>query len=298
MGYKTPDQIAVAAVNGGIAKANLSPDRMLVGGVLAGAYIGFAGLVGIIGTSGLPTATWGTLPTLIFGLAFSLGLILVIVAGSELLTGNMALLPLAFFSRRITVGRVGMSLALVTIGNLLGALLVAYVFAVKTGVIGTPSSAPGSTGALTFQRLSGIADGKALVETHLQVILRAVACNWLVCLGVWMALAAEDIAGKVLAIVFPITAFVAMGFDHVVANMFFLPAAMFAHVPGLTWGDVWDNLWEAYVGNFIGGGLFVAGAYWFLYLRGRNTSTRPDGVVDTAAPDDRSHAGQHAAGPR
>jgi formate transporter len=298
MAYKTPDQIATAAVNTGLAKANLSPGRMLGGSFLAGAYIAFAGLLGIAVTSGLPPAIWGTLPTLIFGAAFSMGLILVIIAGSELVTGNMALLPLAVSSRRITVGRAGMSLGIVTVGNLLGSLLVAWFFAVQTGVIGNAGSADGTPGAMTFARLTGIATGKAVTETDWQIFLRAVACNWLVCLAVWMALAAEDIGGKILAIVFPITAFVAMGFDHVVANMFFLPAAVFAGVPGIGWGDVVNNWIFAYLGNFLGAGVFVAGIYWFLYLRGREPETKADGVEATPTSDGRSHAGEHAAGPR
>jgi formate transporter len=298
MAYKTPDQIATAAVNAGLAKANLSPGRMLGGSFLAGAYIAFAGLLGIAVTSGMPAATWGTLPTLIFGGAFSMGLILVIIAGSELVTGNMALLPLAVSSRRITLGRAGMSLGIVTVGNLIGSLLVAWFFAVQTGVIGKADSADGTPGALTFARLTAIATGKAVTETDWQIFLRAVACNWLVCLAVWMAFAAEDIGGKILAIVFPITAFVAMGFDHVVANMFFLPAAVFAGVPGIGWGDVLDNWVFAYLGNFLGAGVFVAGIYWFLYLRGRKEETTADGVEATPSSNSRSHAGEHAAGPR
>jgi formate/nitrite transporter FocA (FNT family) len=113
-----------------------------------------------------------------------------------------------------------------------------------------------------------------------------------------MAFAAEDIAGKILAIFFPIMAFVAMGFDHVVANMFFLPAALFAHVPGITTGDVVHNLVLAWVGNLIGASVFVSGIYWFLYLRGRDTETTHDGLAVTPASNSRSHAGEHAAGPR
>src|SRR4051812_46940889 len=119
MAYKTPDQIATAAVNAGLAKANLSPGRMLGGSFLAGAYIAFAGLLGIAVTSGLPPATWGTLPTLIFGGAFSMGLILVIIAGSELVTGNMALLPLAVSSPRITRRRARLSPGLGPLRNLI-----------------------------------------------------------------------------------------------------------------------------------------------------------------------------------
>jgi len=298
MAYKTPDQIATTAVNTGVAKANLSPGRMLGGSVLAGAYIAFAGLLGIVVTAGMPVATWGNMPTLIFGAVFSLGLILVVIAGSELVTGNMALLPLALTTRRTNGGRVVLSLVLVTIGNLVGSLVVAYFFAVKSGVIGSPGSAAGTAGALTFAKLAAVAKGKAVTETSLQIFLRAIGCNWLVCLAVWMAFAAEDIAGKILAIFFPIMGFVAMGFDHVVANMFFLPAAMFAKVPGIEFGNVVHNLALAWVGNLIGGALFVAGFYWFLYLRGRPRTETLDGVAATPNTDVRSKEGEHAAGPR
>jgi formate/nitrite transporter len=298
MAFKTPDQIATTAVNAGVTKANLTPDRMLAGAILAGAYIGFAGLLSIVVTAGLKADTWGNLPTLFFGAVFSAGLIMVVIAGSELVTGNMALLPLALTSRRATVGRAAMSLVIVTIGNLIGALLVAYLLAVKTGVIGSAHSAVGSAGALTFAKLAAVAKGKAATESSLQIFLRAVGCNWLVCVAVWMAYAAEDVAGKILAIFFPIMAFVALGFDHVVANMFFLPAAMFAHVPGIGVGDVVHNLVLAYLGNAVGGGLFVAGFYWFLYLRGQPRVTTPEGVEVTATPNGRSKAGEHAAGPR
>ena len=266
MGYKTPAQTAQAAVESGVAKAGLSPAKALVGGFLAGAYIAFGSLLAIATTSGLDPKTWGTLPTLVFGAVFSLGLILVILAGAELLTGNMALLPLAALAKRIPGSRIPLNWAIVFVGNFLGALFVAYFLAIKTGVIGSAGSKEAAL--LTFNRLSGIATGKALKESDSQIFLRAVGCNWLVCLGVWLAISAEDIGGKILAIFFPITAFVAMGFDHVVANMFFLPAAIFAHVPGITWAHTLNNLFFALIGNIVGAVVFVAMAYWYLYLRG------------------------------
>src|SRR3712207_4622750 len=93
-------------------------------------------------------------------------------------------------------------------------------------------------------------------------------CNWLVCLGVWMSLAATSVSGKVMAIFFPILAFVAMGFDHVVANMFFLPAAIFAGVPGIGWGETLMKWLLAGVGNLVGAVIFVATSYWYLFLKG------------------------------
>ncbi len=267
MAAKSADQIAVAAVGVGEKKASLGIDKMLVSGFLAGAYIAFGGLLAIVVTSGLDPKTWGGLVTLFNGAVFSLGLILVVIAGGELLTGNMALVPLAVLRRRVTPGRLGLNLAVVFVGNLVGSLFVAYFLALKTGVIGEVTSAVGTPGASTFTRLSGIAKSKAITETDWQIFLRAVGCNWLVCLAVWIALGAEDMAGKILGIFFPIMAFVALGFDHVVANMFFLPAAHWAGVPGITWGAIAGNWVVAFLGNFVGAAFFVATFYWYLYLR-------------------------------
>jgi formate/nitrite transporter len=270
--------MAQAAVETGAKKTHRSWDRVLVSSFLAGAYIAFGGLVAITVSSGLDPVRWGTLPTLFLGAAFTLGLVLVLIAGSDLATGNMMLVPLSAMRRRIEVADVVRNLTLVLIGNLLGAVFVAYFLAVQTGVIGH-AGATGTAG-LTYQRLAAIAQGKATVESHWQVFLRGVGCNWLVCLAVWMSLAAKNVSGKVLVIFFPIMAFVAMGFDHVVANMFFLPAAIFAGVPDLTWGDVLLNWLFAGVGNLVGAVIFVATSYWYLFLR-----DRPDPVRSTDAPD-------------
>jgi formate/nitrite transporter len=267
MSYNTPQETADAAVASGTAKALLGPGKALVGGFLAGAYIAFGGLLAIIVTAGLKSDQWGGLITLFTGLVFSLGLVLVIVGGAELLTGNMALIPMAVLSRRVGVARMLGNWVIVAIGNLAGSLFVAYFLADKTGVIAKSGAASATA---SFTRLGAIAMGKAASESHYEQFLRAVGCNWLVCLAVWLALAATDVAGKILAIVFPITAFVALGFDHVVANMFFLPLAMMLDTGGVTWSNMILNLVYAFLGNAVGAGLFVAGAYWYLYVRGRS----------------------------
>ena len=257
MAFKSPPEITAAGVLTGTKKAHMAPGKLLVGSFLAGAYIAFAGLLAVVTSAGLDPEKVGGVVTLITGSVFAMGLILVVIAGSELLTGNFALVPLGAFARRVGFGRLAGNFGIVTIGNLLGSLFVAYFLAVKTGVI---------TADQPLERLGKIAIAKGQTETDWQIFLRAVGCNWLVCLAVWMALAAEDVAGKVLAIFFPIMAFVAMGFDHVVANMFFLPAAIFAHAPGgLTWGDTLHNWVLAFAGNLVGAAVFVAGAYWYLY---------------------------------
>ena len=283
MPYKTPDQVAVAATAAGEKKAHLPLPNMLVGGFLAGAYIAFAGLLAVDVTAGMRPELWGGLITLVNGAVFSMGLVLVVIAGSELLTGNMGLVPMALLQKRVTVGQLTLNFGVVLLANLLGSLFVAYVLAVQTGIIGTADAAEGTTAAATFDRLSAIATGKAITETPLEIFLRGVGCNWLVCLAVWMAMAADEIAGKILAIVFPITAFVALGFDHVVANMFFLPAAHWAGVPDITWGRILLNWLYAGAGNLIGGGLFVGVAYWFLYLRGKPAGAPPAATATSDA---------------
>src|SRR5918998_2370576 len=257
MPMKTPDQISDAAVEAGTKKARLGWDKALVGGFLAGAYIAFGGLVAIAGSSGLSPETWGTLPTLFAGSVFALGLVLVVVAGSELLTGNMALVPLAAFRGRVSLPAIGLN--------------------------------------FTIERLAAIAQLKGDDETAYQIFLRALGCNWLVCLAVWVAMTATDTGGKILGIFFPIMAFVAIGFDHVVANMFFLPAAIFAEVPGITWGDALYNWAFAFLGNLVGAAIFVSTAYWFLYLR----EEPDDEVGPTGAEPEQAQAGDgRAAGAR
>jgi len=278
MSYKTPAEIAAAGVESGATKASLSWDKALVAGFLAGAYIAFAGLLAVVASAGMDPKVWGGVQTLVTGGVFALGLVLVIVAGSELLTGNMALLPLALLGRRTTIGRLSFNWAFVLIGNLAGSLFVAYFLAKETGVITAP---------MPLARLAAIATAKAHTETDWQIFLRAVGCNWLVCLAVWMALAADDIGGKILAIFFPIMAFVAMGFDHVVANMFFLPAAIFSHVPGIGWDDTIKNWVFAFLGNMVGAGIFVATSYWYLYVRDTTpAAAAPEapGAVSPRAP--------------
>jgi formate transporter len=272
---REPAEIARVASATGAKKVHRTWDRVLVSSFLAGAYISFGALVAITVSSGLDTDTWGTLPTLFMGAAFTLGLVLVLIAGSDLATGNMMLVPLSAMNGKITRADVVRNLTLVLLGNLLGALFVAYFLAVSTGVIGGPDSS-GSAG-LTFARLAEIAQGK-VSHTPWEVFLRGVGCNWLVCLAVWMSLATSSIAGKILAVFFPIMAFVAMGFDHVVANMFYLPAAQFAGVDGVGWGDTLLNWVLAGAGNLVGAVVFVGTSYWYLFLR-----DTPDAVPATGA---------------
>src|SRR4051812_47492351 len=172
--FKDPKAITVVGASTGATKTALSPPKALVAGFLAGAYIGFGGLLAITVSSGLKPETWGTLPTLFTGAVFAVGLILVVIAGSELLTGNMALVPLAVMRGRASLKDLIGNFTWVLLGNLLGAIFVAYFMGVETGVL---------TAKLPLERLSAIASAKGLEETEWQIFLRAVGCNWLVCLA-------------------------------------------------------------------------------------------------------------------
>ncbi len=285
MSFKDPAEITEVGIEKGVSKAKLSWDKALVAGFLAGAYIAFGALLATTTTAGLDPEVWGTLPTFFAGAVFSLGLILVIIAGSELLTGNMALLPLAAFKGRVTLRRIFENFGLVLVGNLLGSLFVAFFLADQAGVV---------SDEMVFARLDAIATKKGVEETEWQIFLRAMGCNWLVCLAVWMALSAQDIGGKILAIFFPIMAFVAMGFDHVVANMFFIPAAIFAGAD-LTWWDAVHNWIFAFLGNLVGAAIFVAGGYWYLYARPGDAAPSAGGVAADTAPNGGAPADERQA---
>lgn len=255
--YNTPLEVTRLAISTGVTKASAPPLKALVAGFLAGAYIALGALVAVQTSAGLDPKVWGGIITLVTGLTFSLGLILVIIAGADLLTGNMMYVPIAALAGKVSLGRLALNWLWVTIGNLAGSVFVAWLLASQTGLFakGTPA----------FVRLGAIATGKAITESHWEQFVRAVGCNWLVCLAVWISIAAVSVGGKILAIVPPITAFVALGFDHVVANMFFLPAAMMVHTGGIGLGHVVLNLVFAFLGNAVGAGVFVAGAYFYLF---------------------------------
>jgi formate/nitrite transporter len=267
MSFNTPQEVATLAVASGETKAAATPPKALVAGFLAGAYIAFGALVAISASAGLDPKVWGGMITVVTGVTFSLGLILVVIGGADLLTGNMMLVPIAAMAGRVSALKLALNWLWVAIGNLLGSLFVAWLLADQSGLFAKDSA--------NWVRLGAIATGKGLTETHWEQFVRAIGCNWLVCLAVWCALAATTVGGKILAIVPPIMAFVALGFDHVVANMFFLPAALMVDAPGgLGFGDTVLNLVFAFLGNAVGAGVFVAGAYFYLYgTRGRPGSS-------------------------
>jgi formate/nitrite transporter len=268
---KAPQTIAeTVAQTVGVAKATSPWLTVFVLGMLAGAYIAFGGLLSTAVTFDLAPKVGIGFKQFLAGSAFSLGLMLVVIAGAELFTGNNLMVS-SVLTRDITVKTMAKRWALVYLANLVGSVVMALIFYFSglwktgNGMLGTAAVA--------------IAYMKANLG-FIEALVRGIGCNWLVCLAVWMALASRQTIGKIFAIYFPIMAFVAIGFEHCIANMYFIPTGIFLHqwagVPGpaifdpssLSWiSFLWKNLLPVTIGNIIGGGVFVGMSYWGAYLR-------------------------------
>jgi formate transporter len=271
-----PPEMALVCEAAGAAKAGRDEIALIVLGLLAGAFIALGAVFMTVVMTGGAELPWG-IGRLLGGLVFSLGLILVIVGGAELFTGD-ALMIVACASRRITIGSLLRAWSLVYAGNIGGALgTAAMIF--LAGQYGFGGGAVGKTAL-------AIASAKAGLPT-IQLFFLAVLCNVLVCLAVWMSFGARTATDKVVVIVPPIAAFVAAGFEHSIANLYFLPYSLAikawagpdfwtaigqsaADYPALTVGCVLHNIFISTIGNLLGGSLMVGVVYWFVYLRGRD----------------------------
>ena len=270
----TPAQMAARVEKAGIVKGNLDFLSMFTLSVLAGAFIAFGAVLYtyVIHDSSLSMG----LTKLLGGMVFCLGLILVIVAGAELFTGNN-LIVMACVSRRITIQRLLRNWIIVFCGNFAGSLVVVWLVS-KSGQWTSSEAAVGVKALM-------IANGKVNL-TFVEALSRGILCNILVCLAVWLCFSCRSVTDKVLAVIFPITAFVALGFEHSVANMYFIPAGLLlkqnpqilsaaerilGQAPELSrltvYGFLVRNLLPVTIGNIIGGGLLVGIIYWFVYLR-------------------------------
>lgn len=271
----TPEEIAGNYIAIGKKKAAMSPDRTFVLAVLAGMFIALAGC----GASAASCTVGGSGGKLIGACVFPAGLTLVILAGSELFTGN-CLLMLPVLHREISLGAMVKNWAIVYLGNFVGSLLVAWMV-VASHQIGM------FEGQLVVSAVRTAA-AKASMP-FLDSFLKGVLCNMLVCLAVWVSLGAKDVAGKIIGLFYPIVVFVVCGFEHSIANMFYGPTGLFAmgrpeyaalvlgEAKGLTWGNFFiKNLVPVTLGNIVGGAVFVGAAYWFVYLRGKNESHLPN----------------------
>ncbi|HJV68150.1 formate/nitrite transporter family protein [Ideonella sp.] len=249
-----PKDIAGRVCEVGMAKARLPLLTLALLGVLAGAFIGLGSL---LYTLVMSDASLGfAAQRFLGGLVFSLGLVLVVVAGAELFTGN-SLIAMGWASRCVSTPELLRNWAVACVANFVGAAGLALL-------VGWSGAMAMNQGAVA-QAVVKIASAKAALPWA-EAFFRGVLCNVLVCMAVWMTLAGRSVTDKIVAIVFPITAFVAAGFEHSIANMYFFPLAMWLGAP-LGWGDMLHNLAPVIAGNIVGGSVLVALVYWVIYLR-------------------------------
>ena len=279
----SPAEISERFIETGCKKASQSPLRLFLLGILAGAFIAFAAegsnvAIHTIESAGLAKALAGAL--------FSTGLMMVVVTGAELFTGN-ALIVVSCLERQAKWRRLLKNWVLVYTGNFVGSMII-VVFIIMSGQL---DISKGLLGGFTIK----IATYKVGLS-FLKAFSMGVLCNWLVCMAVWMAAATKDIAGKILAIFFPIWLFITSGFEHSIANMYYIPAGIMASanpnwvsaatslgvtseaLANLNWGSfMLNNLLPVTLGNIVGGTVFVGAAYWLAHLYKKNKKTAAQG---------------------
>ena len=259
----TPAEIEAKAEDLGVSKTSMSIKQSFILSLMAGAFISMGAMFFtlVVGDPDLPFAV----QRVFGGCLFSLGLLLVVVCGAELFTGN-TMIVMSAASKKISWGSVWKNWIVVFVGNFIGSLvMVALVY-----LSGMPSMDGGQVG----QTMVSVASGKMSAD-WVTLFAKGILCNFLVCLAVWMAYASKTVVDKMFAVLLPIAAFVACGFEHCVANMFFLPMGILLVSVGvdpvaldlttISWaGALWN--WSATVpGNIVGGALFVGMMYWIAF---------------------------------
>ncbi|HKM38957.1 MAG TPA: formate/nitrite transporter family protein [bacterium] len=268
--FNNPAENAKGLLNVGKAKGNLSSANMILLGILAGVYIALAAQLATIATNDMGGFFGDGVTRVMMGVTFTLGLMLVVIAGAELWTGNNLMVPAAY-TGVITWGQLLKNWVLVYFSNFFGSLLMVWLMA-ATGLWQANGGAVGV-------RALGIALAKVQMGFG-AAVARGILCNVLVTIAVMFALAAKDIGGKLWGMFFPIAAFVTSGFEHSIANMYFVPAGILLKadakivemlgkdISGLTWGSfISNNLIPVTLGNFIGGALIVATGYYLIYIK-------------------------------
>ncbi len=268
-----PDAMARKAEAAGVAKAQRDPVRLFALAVLAGAFIAFGALFSTIVGAGAGELPYGV-GRLLVGLVFALGLILVVVGGAELFTGDV-LMVMAWASRRLRLAAMLRAWAIIYVGNFIGACGTAVLVFLS----GQYRFGGGAVGAAALALA-----GAKLRLPFWDALMLGVLCNVLVCLAVWASLSARSVTDKVAILILPVAAFVAAGFEHSIANMYVIPLGLMidAAAPDAFWAalgrvseglgvaalaDFARNLVAVTIGNMIGGGVLVAAVYWFIYLR-------------------------------
>ncbi len=277
--YLTPPEITEATIETAIKKTKMPALNTLLLGILAGVYIAFASEGSNMAAFNLfaKADTYG-LGKVLAGAVFGTGLMLVLIAGGELFTGNTMIIA-GVLDKKVPLRGMLKNWFFVYVGNFIGSILIAFLMN-QSGLF---SSGDHMLGAVTIK----IASYKVGLSFS-QAFILGIMCNWLVCLAVWMAYGAKDMTGKIFAIFFPIWLFITSGFEHSVANMYYIPAGIMAKgnqelievatslgvtaqkLEHLNWESFFvANLLPVTLGNIVGGGFFVASIYWFVYCKNK-----------------------------
>ncbi|MFU2418897.1 formate/nitrite transporter family protein [Peptacetobacter sp. AB800] len=273
MGFQTITEVVEQNIQNGIKKTNLTTKKLILLGIAAGFFIGIGAEASSLAMHGISNVG---LARTVAGAVFPIGLMLIVLLGGELFTGN-CLISMAVYDKKAKLKGMIRNLTIVYISNFIGAALMAWMI----NNCGQLNFSDGGAGAFTIK----VALGKVGIDP-MQAIVSGILCNVLVCLAIFMAATAKDVAGKCIAIFFPIFVFVISGFEHCVANMYYIPAGIFAaHNPlyvakatelygitaeqlsGLNFGSMFSNLIPVTIGNIIGGMVFVGLLYWYLYRK-------------------------------
>lgn len=273
MGFQTITEVIEQNIQNGIKKTNLTTKKLILLGIVAGFFIGIGAEASSLAMHGISNVG---LARTVAGAVFPIGLMLIVLLGGELFTGN-CLISMAVYDKKAKLKGMIRNLTIVYISNFIGAALMAGMI----NNCGQLNFSDGGAGAFTIK----VALGKVGIDP-MQAIVSGILCNVLVCLAIFMAATAKDVVGKCIAIFFPIFVFVISGFEHCVANMYYIPAGIFAaHNPlyaakatelygitaeqlsGLNFGTMFSNLVPVTIGNIIGGMVFVGLLYWYLYRK-------------------------------
>ncbi len=283
MVFHSPVQIIAKAGGAGKAKVGLAPWNMLLRGFMAGAYIAIGGALATTCYTGVAATLGVGMAKLILGSVFPVGLIIIVLTGAELFTGDAMLAPMAAFVHKVSWGSVLNLWLWVYIGNLIGSIVYAYIMAygpfTSWNVAGVASvNAFGMSAVAIASGKCSYIGGAALWSCF----LKAIGCNWLVNLAILLGICADDAIGKFFGVWFPIMAFVSSGFEHCVANMYFIPAGIFTapflsadqvatigpKLANLGWVNMWtNNLVVVTIGNIVGGMLFVGVLYYVAFKK-------------------------------
>ncbi len=270
IGCKTPANVAdTLSKTICVAKTNATVWKLIILGILAGVYIAFGASIATLVASDAAKFMGVGMAKFFVGAVFSVGLMLVVIAGAELFTGNNLMLMSAL-DGRVPFSKVVYKWVIVYFANFAGSVIMALLM-LNTGLWKGGDFLTGVTALKIANAKVNLIWGEAFA--------RAILCNILVCLAVWMALASTRIIGRIFAIFFPIMTFVALGYEHCIANMYFVPMGIFLKGTGaaaaagldltnLTWGSfIVNNLIPVTIGNMVGGALVVGLLYWLVYVK-------------------------------